>query len=189
MGNCRGYIYGLVKSSTDQSAIPGAQVAIDWVQQEGTTELKTCGDDNMTTYVPNATTTQAGEYVIGFYWSSVAFPGSLAQARAVLQYSDGSHGTDHEQGAVSVGLDEAKFLSAYVKDTTKVPPTTVGGAAGLFLQFFMAATPELKGLGLLKTFFVGRTGTDEMENRAIYCRIDLSIATAPKVLKVGIKTG
>jgi hypothetical protein len=98
-------------------------------------------------------------------------PGPLEQVGAVLEYNNGSHGTDHEQGAVSVEPDWAKFLAAYVKDTTKVPPNTVRGAAGLFFQFFMAAPPELKGLGLLKTFFVGRTGTDEMENRALIAEL------------------
>ncbi|MGB7761388.1 MAG: hypothetical protein WBL61_16270 [Bryobacteraceae bacterium] len=186
-GNCRGFIYGFVKSSTDQAPIPGVQVAIDWIQQEGTSELKTAGNDAMTTFVPNATTTQAGEYVIPFYWSSVAFPGSLAQARAVLVYSDGSDGADHEQGTVFTGPDVAKQLSK-LTGSVSPDPTSFEGAASLFLKFFMAATPELKALDIIKRFFKG-SGTDEMENRALYSRIDMSFALPPKVLAVGTRPG
>jgi hypothetical protein len=188
MSTCRGYIYGYVKSSTDGSGLPNAQVAIDWVNNDnGAGELKVAGNDNLTTYVPNVSPTQAGEYVIPFYWVSYAFPGPLAQVRAVLLYNDGTSGADHEQASVSVEPDVYKQLSKLTGTVSPVP-NTVEGAASLFLKFFFAATPELKALDIIKRFFKG-TGTDALENRALYCRIDLSIPTGVPVKAVGTRPG
>jgi hypothetical protein len=54
----------------------------------------------------------------------------------------------NKHGQLSTGVDVRKLIGVVA------PPIPSGGpsAAGTFLDFYMAATPELKGLDILKRF-------------------------------------
>jgi hypothetical protein len=189
MSNCRGYIYGLATSTSDGSPIPNVDVTLNWVQVEGGgSELKTAGNDALTTYVPRVTTTAKGEYIVPFFWPAEKVPGSLASALAMLYYSDGSSTPNNQHGTVSVEPDVAKFLKRFKNTVSPSMPDSVGGAASTFLGFYISATPELKGMGIL-TGFLSDFDALSTEQQAIYCRINFTFDLPPKVLAVGTKPG
>jgi hypothetical protein len=72
VSNCTGVVYGVVRYS-DGSPIPGATVDINWIQESQGGPLRIGGDDNLTIYTPQVTTTKAGEYVVPVLWGPPKF--------------------------------------------------------------------------------------------------------------------
>ena len=165
MGNSTGVIYGRVKSS-DGSPISDVEVDLNWVQREGGV-LRVGGDDNLTTFVPRCPTTKAGEYIIPFFWESAQVPGNMASALAMRWYSDKSYIPMNKHGLLGVGVDLRKLIGVVA------PPIPSGGssAAGMFLDFYLTATPELKGMSILKRF-IGSFDLITTELQGCFCKID-----------------
>ena len=187
MSNCIGFIYGMATSSSDGAPIPNVDVTLNFVQEAEGYELKTGGNDDLTAYVPRVTTTATGGYVLPFYWAAEKVPGSIASALAMLYYSDNSYTANNQHGSVTVGPDASKILGRLTGKVAPAP-TTGGGAADLFLKFFFAVTPDLKGMNILKQM-VSDFKSFETEQQACVSRIDFSFYLPPKVQAVGVRTG
>lgn len=170
MSNCTGIIYGLVTNAADGSPISGATVDLNWVQEAQGGPLRIGGNDALTTPVPLTTTTSAGEYIIPFFWASEQVPGSAASAHVMRFYADNSYTSMNLHGLLGVGVDVKKLIGI------AAPPIPASGssAASMFLTFFLAATPELKGMGILKRF-VQSTKFISAELQGCYSRIDFSL--------------
>jgi hypothetical protein len=172
MGNCTGIIYGLVTSSTDGSPISNVYVSLNWVQRAEGGPLKVGGNDDLTKWVPDSETTKAGEYVIPFYWAPEQVPGDVASALAMWYYAGNLNDriSMNKHGQVGVGLDVKKLIGVVA------PPIPASGssAASMFLKFYIAATPELKGMSIL-TRFVGTVKLISAELQGCYSRIDFQL--------------
>lgn len=166
MGNCTGVIYGRVKSSNG-SPIAGVEVDLNWIQRAEGGALKVGGDDKLLTYTPRCPTTKAGEYTIPFFWESAQVPGNLASALAMRWYSDNSYTPINKHGQLGVGVDLRKLIGVVA------PPIPSGGpsAASMFLDFYITATPELKGMSILKRF-IGSFDLITTELQGCFSRID-----------------
>jgi hypothetical protein len=147
MGNATGVIYGRVKSS-DGSPIAGVDIDLNWIQRAEGGALKVGGDDNLKTYVPRCPTAKSGEYIIPFFWESAQVPGNIASALAIRWESGGSYTPINKHGQLGVGVDVRKLIGVVA------PPIPSGGpsAAGMFLDFWIAADQELKGMSIIKRF-------------------------------------
>jgi hypothetical protein len=172
MSNCTGVVYGVVTYS-DGSPVSGATVDINWIQEAQGGPLRIGGDDNMTTFTPQVETTRAGEYVIPFFWASTQVPGAIASALAIRwdprgNWSVASSANIH--GQLGVGVDLRKLFGIVAPPL----PSNVPGAAGTFLTFYMAASDDLKGLGLLRRF--GSTAFISAELQGCFSRIDFSLS-------------
>jgi len=171
MSNCTGVVYGVANYS-DGSPISGATVDINWIQEGQGGPLKIGGDDKLQTYAPQVDTTRAGEYVIPFFWASTQAPGAIASALAVRwdQMNDKNIARSANiHGQLDVGLDLRKLFGIAAPPI----PSNVPGAAGIFLKFYLAASDDLKGLGLLRRF--GSTAFISAELQGCFSRIDFSL--------------
>jgi|SRR6516162_474786 hypothetical protein len=170
MANCTGLIYGLVTNPDDGSPISGVQVSINWVQEAQGGALQIGGDDSLSQWVPTATTTSAGEYAVPFFWASERVPGNLASALAMRFYSDNSYTSMNRHGQLDVGLDLRRLLGVVFPPI----PDGAGSAGSMVLKFWTAATPELKGMGIL-TRFIGSLKLSAVELQGCYSRIDFPL--------------
>jgi hypothetical protein len=166
MSNCTGVIYGRVTSSGG-SPISGVDIDLNWVERAEGGALTVGGNDNLSAYVPRCTTTKAGEYIIPFFWESTQVPGNIASALAMRWYSNDAYTPKNKHGQLGVGVDLRKLLGVVAPPI----PSGVASAASMFLRFYMAATPELKGMGIL-TRFVGSFALITAELQGCYSNID-----------------
>jgi hypothetical protein len=166
MSNCTGVIYGKVQDSGG-SPISGVDVSLNFLQRADGGELRVGGDDLLTTFVPRATTTKAGEYIIPLFWESTQVPGSIASALAMRWGNNMSYSSQNQHGLLEVGLDLRKLLGFIFPPI----PSTVPGAANMFLRFYIAASKELQGLNILRRF-TGSIGLLSTELQGCYSRID-----------------
>lgn len=151
MANCTGLIYGLVTNPDDGSPISGVQVSINWVQEAQGGALQIGGDDTLSQWVPTVTTTSAGEYMVPFFWASERVPGDMASALAMRFYSDNSYTSMNRHGRLAVHGDVRRIIS--LMSPPSPIPSDVSSAQSLLFTFWTAATPELKGMGILTRFF------------------------------------
>ncbi|MFM0277692.1 hypothetical protein P0D75_06680 [Paraburkholderia sediminicola] len=170
MSNNTGIVYGLVTSQDDGSPLPGVAVDLNWVQDAQGGPMSVGGNDGLTSWVPRVKTTSAGEYLIPFFWASEQVPGDIASALAVRFYDDNSYTSMNRHGPLTVSLDVRRLLGIVT------PPLPTSGAAGfsMALKFWLAATPELKGMSML-TRFIGSLKLSAIENQGIVCRIDFQL--------------
>ena len=166
MGNCTGVIYGKVTDS-DRSPLAGVEITLNWVQKADGGALKVGGDDKLQTFVPRCPTTKAGEYIIPFFWESAQTPGSTASALAMRWFSDNNYTPINKHGQLGIGVDLGGLLRV------AAPPIPASGpsAASMFLKFYIAATPELKGMSIL-TRFIGSTKFITAELQGCFSNID-----------------
>jgi hypothetical protein len=174
MANCTGVVYGLVTGADDGKPISDVRVQLNWVQRAEGGPLKIGGNDALTTFVPYATTTSAGEYVIPFFWASELVPGTIASALAIRFYSDNSYTSMNKHGLVFMGVDVKKLLGAGGYSPV---PTSAGSGASMFLKFYLAATDDLKKMGTLKKI-VDSTKLISAELQGVYCGVDFSLPYA-----------
>jgi len=185
--SCPGAIYGMTTSSTDGTPIANVNITLNWVQTAEGAQLKVGGNVALTSYTPRVTSTQAGEYVLPFYWADEMVPGTLASALAMLYYSDGSYTPNNQHGSVVVCPNFGKQLNDILK---KVKPdsTSFSGASGQLLKFVYSASPELKAASFL-TGFAGDASNPSTSYQGLACRIDFTFVTPPKVTAVGTQSG
>jgi len=171
MSNCTGVVYGMVTYS-DGSPIAGATVDINWVQEAGTGPLRIGGDDNLTIYTPQVTTTKSGEYLIPYFWSSTQAPGAIASVLAI-RWGAGNAvvaSSANRHGNLDLSLDLRKLFGIIAAPL----PSNVPGGANLFLNFYTAASDDLKGLGMLRRF--GSTALISAELQGLYTRLDFALS-------------
>lgn len=171
MSNCTGVVYGYVKYS-DGSAISGATMDINWVQEAGTGPLRIGGDDKLQTYTPRVTTTRSGEYIIPYFWASTQVPGAIASVLGIHWAGSGADiaSSANLHGNLDLSLDLRKLFGIIAAPL----PSNVPGAAGTFLTFYTAATPELKGIGMLRRF--ASTAFISTELQGLYTRLDFALS-------------
>jgi len=169
MSNCTGVVYGNV-SYSDGSAIRGAQMDINWVQESNTGPLRIGGDDNLQTYTPKVDTTKSGEYVIPYFWASTQVPGSIASVLGIRWNGSNVASSANRHGNLELSLDLRKLFGLIAAPA----PSNVPGAAGLFLTFYLAASDDLKGLGMLRRF--GTTALLSTEQFGLYTRLDFTLS-------------
>jgi hypothetical protein len=172
VSNCTGVVYGVVRYS-DGSPIPGATVDINWIQESQGGPLRIGGDDNLTIYTPQVTTTKAGEYVIPFFWASTQVPGAIASALALRwdpRNPQNVASSANLHGQLGVGVDLRKLFGVIAPPL----PANVPGAAGIFLKFYLAASDDLKGLGVLRRF--GSTAFISAELQGCFSRVDFALS-------------
>lgn len=172
MSNCTGIVYGYVRYS-DGSPISGVTVDINWVQESNTGPLRIGGDDNLQTYTPQVSTTKSGEYVIPYFWASTQVPGAIASVLAIRwQPGDGVAvaSSANRHGNLEISLDLRKLFGVIAPPL----PSNVPGAAGTFLTFYIAASEELKGVGILRRF--GSTAFISAELQGLYTRLDFTLS-------------
>jgi hypothetical protein len=169
MSNGTGVVYGTI--TRDGSPVAGATMDIDWIQRtEGGQGLSIGGDDDLTTWVPRTESSSKGHYIIPFFWASEQVPGSQASAHAMIFFDGGSYLSYHQRGQLNMGLDLRRLMA-------KVTPPIPGGAASaasMFLTFWVAAKPTLKGTGILSRF-TSSLALASAEQVGCYSRIDFSL--------------
>jgi hypothetical protein len=172
MSNCTGIVYGVV-TYADGSPISGATVDINWIQEAQGGPLRIGGDDNLQTFTPQVTTTNAGEYLIPFFWASTQVPGAIASVLAIRWNPGNSYSvanSANRHGQLEIGLDLRKLFGVLAPPL----PSNIPGAAGTFLTFYLAASDDLKGLGMLRRF--GSTAFISAELQGCFSRIDFSLS-------------
>lgn len=166
MGNCTGIIYGRVTNSSG-SPIAGVEIDINWVQRAEGGALKIGGNENLNTFTPKCPTTKKGEYVIPFFWESAQVPGSIASALAMHWYNRHQYNALNRHGQLETGVDVRKLIGVVASPLPSDGPS----AANSFVDFYISASEELKGMGILKRF-VGSFQLLSKELQGCYCKIN-----------------
>jgi len=73
-------------------------------------------------------------------------------------------------GQLGVGLDVRRLIGL----VTPPIPGGVSSAGNMVVKFWTAATPELKGLGMI-TRFIGSLKLSAIENQGCYSKIDFKL--------------
>lgn len=157
MSNCTGVVYGVVRYS-DGSPIPGATVDINWIQESQGGPLRIGGDDNLTIDTPQVTTNKSGRICGSRSLGSTQVPGAIASALA-LRWSPRNPQkvatSANLHGQLGVDVDLRKLFGGPCSTAPSLP-ANVPGAAGIFLKFYLAASDDLKALGVLRRFPIHR---------------------------------
>jgi len=82
-------------------------------------------------------------------------------------FSDNNYTPINKHGQLGIGVDLRKLIGV------AAPPIPASGpsAASMFLKFYIAATPELKGMSIL-TRFIGSTKLITAELQGCFSNID-----------------